>query len=82
LGFAHTVGEFGLVLMIGGNIPGETKVVSVQLYDHVEALAYAEAHGLALLLLGFSFLVLVALYALQSKAGHGHARPANGQVMP
>lgn len=82
LGFAHTVGEFGLVLMIGGNIPGETKVVSVQLYDHVEALAYAEAHGLALLLLGFSFLVLVALYALQSKAGHGRARPANGQVMP
>jgi molybdate transport system permease protein len=54
----------------------------VQLYDHVEALAYAEAHGLALLLLGFSFLVLVALYALQSKGGHGHARPANGQVMP
>ena len=47
LGFAHTVGEFGVVLMIGGNIPGETRVVSVAIYDHVEALEYAEAHGLA-----------------------------------
>jgi molybdate transport system permease protein len=65
LGFAHTVGEFGLVLMIGGNIPGETKVVSVQLYDHVEALAYDQAHGLSLLLLLFSFLVLLALYGTQ-----------------
>lgn len=69
LGFAHTVGEFGLVLMIGGNIPGETRVVSVQLYDHVEALAYSEAHGLALVLLGFSFVVLLALYALQKRSG-------------
>ena len=66
LGFAHTVGEFGVVLMIGGNIPGETRVVSVQLYDHVEALAYTEAHGLALVLLMFSFLVLMALYGSQA----------------
>ena len=59
LGFAHTVGEFGVVLMIGGNIPGETRVVSVQIYDHVEALAYDEANRLALLMIVFSFLVLL-----------------------
>ncbi len=64
LGFAHTVGEFGVVLMIGGNIPGETRVVSVQLYDHVEALEYAQAHGLAAGLVAFAFVVLLALYTL------------------
>jgi len=62
LGFAHTVGEFGVVLMIGGNIPGVTRVVSVQIYDHVEALEYGQAHWLAGTLLLFSFLVLLALY--------------------
>ncbi|MFA5082791.1 MAG: molybdate ABC transporter permease subunit [Hydrogenophilaceae bacterium] len=62
LGFAHTVGEFGVVLMIGGNIPGATRVVSVQIYDHVEAMEYAEAHSLAAAMLVFSFLVLLALY--------------------
>jgi molybdate transport system permease protein len=62
LTFAHTVGEFGVVLMIGGNLPGVTRVASVQIYDHVEALEYAEAHRLAALLLGFSFLVLLALH--------------------
>ena len=62
LGFAHTVGEFGVVLMIGGNIPGVTRVVSVQIYDHVEAMEYAQAHGLALAMVVFSFLVLLALY--------------------
>lgn len=62
LGFAHTVGEFGVVLMIGGNIPGQTRVVSVQIYDHVEALEYAQAHWLAGGMLAFSFLVLLALY--------------------
>jgi molybdate transport system permease protein len=62
LGFAHTVGEFGVVLMIGGNIPNETRVVSVQLYDHVEAMDYAQAHGLAAAMVVFSFLVLWALY--------------------
>ncbi len=71
LGFAHTVGEFGVVLMIGGNIPGETQVVSVQIYDHVEALDYASAHGLSLLMVGFSFLVLFALYALNPGAVSG-----------
>jgi molybdate transport system permease protein len=64
LGFAHTVGEFGVVLMIGGNIPGETRVVSVQIYDHVEAMEYAEAHWLAITMVIFSFLVLLALYTL------------------
>lgn len=64
LGFAHTIGEFGVVLMIGGNIPGETRVVSVQIYDHVEALAYAQAHWLAAAMLAFSFIVLLALYTL------------------
>ena len=64
LGFAHTVGEFGVVLMIGGNIPDKTRVVSVQIYDHVEALEYANAHWLAALMVIFSFLVLLALYTL------------------
>jgi molybdate transport system permease protein len=64
LGFAHTVGEFGVVLMIGGNIPDKTRVVSVQIYDHVEALEYAQAHWLAGGMLLFSFLVLLALYTL------------------
>ncbi len=61
LGFAHTVGEFGVVLMIGGNIPGATRVLSVAIYDHVEAMEYAQAHWLAGGLLLFSFLVLLAL---------------------
>ncbi len=62
LTFAHTVGEFGVVLMIGGNIPGITRVASVQIYDHVEALEYAQAHRLAAVMLVFSFLVLLSLY--------------------
>jgi molybdate transport system permease protein len=65
LGFAHTVGEFGVVLMIGGNIPGQTRVVSVQIYDHVEALEYAPAHALSAAMLLFSFAVLLLLYALR-----------------
>ena len=63
LGFAHTVGEFGVVLMIGGNIPDKTRVVSVQIYDHVEAMEYLQAHWLAGAMLVFSFMVLLALYA-------------------
>ncbi len=62
LTFAHTVGEFGVVLMIGGNIPGVSRVASVQIYDHVEALEYSDAHRLAGVMLAFSFLVLLALY--------------------
>lgn len=68
LGFAHTVGEFGVILMIGGNIPDETRVVSVQVYDHVESLEYAQAHSLSALLVIFSFVVLLALYGSQRKA--------------
>lgn len=69
LGFAHTVGEFGLVLMIGGNIPGSTQVASVQIYDHVEALDYANAHALSACLLVFSFIVLVILYSTGARKG-------------
>ena len=61
MSFAHTVGEFGVVLMIGGNIPGQTRVASVQIYDYVEAMEYAQAHHLSLIMLVFSFIVLMAL---------------------
>jgi molybdate transport system permease protein len=64
LGFAHTVGEFGVVLMVGGNIPDKTRVVSVQIYNHVEAMEYGEAHWLAGGLLVFSFIVLLLLYTV------------------
>lgn len=67
LTFAHTIGEFGVVLMIGGNIPDQTRVVSVQIYDHVEAMQYANAHTLAGGMLVFSFLVLLLLNLLQRR---------------
>ena len=69
MSFAHTVGEFGVVLMIGGNIPDKTRVVSVQIFDHVEALEYTQAHGLAGGMLAFSFVVLLTLYTLTPRAG-------------
>lgn len=62
LGFAHTIGEFGVVLMIGGNIAGETQVISIALYDHVETLNYEKAHGVSMALLIFSFLILLLTY--------------------
>jgi len=62
MGFAHTLGEFGVVLMIGGSIPGQTRVLSLQIYDHVEALEYSQAHALALALLAFSFGVILLLH--------------------
>ncbi len=68
LAFAHTVGEFGVVLMIGGNLPGVTRVASVQLYDHVDAMEHAQAHHLAGVLLAFSFLVLLAVHLWRKKA--------------
>ena len=71
LTFAHTVGEFGVVLMIGGNIPGVTRVASVQIYDHVEALEYGQAHRLAAVMLIFSFLVLLSLYAWRPNSRKG-----------
>lgn len=73
MSFAHTVGEFGVVLMVGGNIPGVTRVVSVQIYDHVEAMEYADAHRLAAIMLGFSFVVLLALYTYNGSRRKGVA---------
>lgn len=73
LSFAHTVGEFGVVLMIGGNIPGKTRVVSTEIYGHVEAMEYAQAHVLAAGMLVFSFVVLLALTLLNRR---------NTQVLP
>ncbi len=68
LGFAHTVGEFGVVLMIGGNIPGETKVASVQIYEHVETLQYTQAHSLSLVMLIFALVVLTLVYSLNGSS--------------
>jgi molybdate transport system permease protein len=68
LSFAHTLGEFGVVLMVGGNLPGVTRTVSISIYDQVQALQYDEANRTALALLGFSFLVLAAVYGLRRKS--------------
>lgn len=65
--FAHTVGEFGVIAMLGGNIAGETRVVSIAIYDHTQALEYAAAHRLSAVLLGFSFLTLLAFYAINQR---------------
>ena len=67
LGFAHTLGEFGVVLMVGGNIPGRTRVISIAVYEHVETIEYAQAHMLAAGLLVFSFLVLLSVYTLNRR---------------
>jgi molybdate transport system permease protein len=69
LSFAHTIGEFGVVLMVGGNIPGKTKVLSVAIYDHVETLEYGQAHWLAGGMIVFSFVVLVTLYLANGRQG-------------
>jgi molybdate transport system permease protein len=68
MSFAHTVGEFGVVLMIGGNLAGETRVASVQIYDYVEAMQYEHAHAMASVLIGFSFIVLLVLHLSRPKA--------------
>lgn len=68
LGFAHTLGEFGVVLMIGGNVPGVTRVVSIAVYDHVEALEYAAAHRLSAILLVLSFVLLAGVFAIHRRA--------------
>ncbi len=78
LGFAHTVGEFGVVLMIGGNIPGATRVISTQLYSHVEAIEYPAAHRLAAALLLFSFAVLLFVYRLQPQGALVATTTADG----
>jgi len=67
LTFAHTIGEFGVVLMVGGNIPGETKVISIAIYEHVETINYADAHVLSAILLTFSFLVLLFVYSVNRR---------------
>ena len=67
LSFAHTLGEFGVVLMVGGNIPGETRVIAIAIYDHVETLNYSAAHSMSVLLLAFAFLVLLAMYAINRR---------------
>ncbi len=71
LGFAHTMGEFGVVLMIGGNIPGQTKVLSVAIYDYVETLQWEEAHLLAGGMLVFSFTVILTMMMLEKRIGRG-----------
>jgi len=73
LTFAHTVGEFGVVLMIGGNLPGATRVASVQIYDYVDAMQYTQAHHLALVLLAVSFLVLLVLYTRRAAPARSKA---------
>lgn len=67
LSFAHTLGEFGVVLMVGGNIPGETRVISIAIYDSVETLNYGDAHLMSLLLLGFAFVVLLLMFVLNRR---------------
>jgi len=68
MGFCHSIGEFGVVLMIGGNIPGKTRVLSVEIYNHVEAMEYAQAHWLAGGMVAFSFLALLVIYLVNQKA--------------
>ena len=82
LGFAHTVGEFGVVLMIGGNIPGATRVISTQLYSHVEALEYPAAHRLAAVLLVFSFAVLLWVYRLNPRGAQLAATAPDAAAHP
>lgn len=67
LGFAHTMGEFGVVLMVGGSIPGQTRVLATTVYDHVEAMEYAQAHVISAFMLIFSFLVLLAVYVVNRR---------------
>ena len=67
LSFAHTLGEFGVVLMVGGNIPGETRVVSIAIYDHVESLNYAAAHRLSLVLIAFAFVILFTMFLINRR---------------
>ncbi|RZV39069.1 MAG: molybdate ABC transporter permease subunit [Chromatiales bacterium] len=67
LSFAHTLGEFGVVLMVGGNIPGETRVVSIAIYDHVETLNYAAAHRMSLVLVAFAFIVLATMFVINRR---------------
>ena len=80
LAFAHTMGEFGVVLMIGGNIPGETQVISIALYDHVESLAYDRAHIIALTLLALSFFSLLIIYTIDRRSNNADANNSNVRI--
>ena len=71
LSFAHTIGEFGIILMVGGNIQGKTRVLSITIYDHVEQLSYSKAHSLSIMLIIFSFFILLFLYYLNNKNSVG-----------
>lgn len=71
LSFTHTLGEFGVVLMVGGNIPGKTKVISIAIYEHVETINYADAHVLSAILLVFAFVTLLLVYGLNRQFAHG-----------
>jgi molybdate transport system permease protein len=79
MSFAHTIGEFGVVLMVGGNIPGVTRVVSVQIYDHVEAGEYADAHRLAAVMLVFAFAVLLALNVYNQRSQRNYKQQTQPQ---
>lgn len=70
MGIAHTLGEFGVVLMVGGNIPGETRVISIAIYDHVEMLEYGTAHIMSAVLLGIAFLFMLLLYVVNRRQSH------------
>lgn len=78
LGFSHTVGEFGVVLMVGGNIPGATQTVSIAIFEHVETLNYGAAHNLSAILLLFSFVVLFVVYHLQARQSR---QPLRGELL-
>jgi len=78
--FAHTLGEFGVVLMLGGNIPGKTRVVSTQIYAHVEALEYTQAHWLAAIVLALSFVLLFVMESLQRKTRFSNANKPDGKA--
>lgn len=79
LTFAHTVGEFGVILMIGGNLPGETRVVSVQIYDHVESLEFAQAHYLSVVMLVFCFVVLLTLHLWRNGSKQTNSETQHGR---
>jgi len=82
LSFAHTIGEFGVVLMVGGNIQGETRTISIAIYDDVQSLNYAQANATAMFLLVFSFVILATVYAVNRRAWTAFAVKSNAPVLP
>ncbi len=82
LSFAHTLGEFGVVLMVGGNLPGITRTASIDIYDHVQSMEYSEANRMALVLLVISFVVLSAVYAVNRRIGRSNVGVVGSQINP